>query len=407
MRRVPRPERLSSAAARRVALAATGFADKRPAGAVTRRHLRRVVARTQLLQIDSVNVFERAHYLPAYSRLGSYPTALVDSAAYRHRDLFEYWGHEASLLPVDAHPLLRWRMHQAAAGEAGWGRTRRIAVERPDLVAHVLRRVAEEGPVGAGALHAGERRGGPWWGWNETKVALEQLFWSGRLTTAVRTRQFERLYDLPERVLPAGVLAAPTPAPAEARRALVERAARAHGVATERDLRDYYRLGVTEAREAVQALVVDGVLLPVDVEGWRQPAWLHRDAALPRRVRATALLSPFDPLVFERSRTARLFGFDYRIEIYVPAPQRVHGYYVLPFLHDEALRARVDLKADRKAGVLLVQSAFAEPGHDAGETAAALAAELRRAAGWQSLSDVVVLPRGDLAPALTAALVTA
>jgi uncharacterized protein YcaQ len=272
-------------------------------------------------------------------------------------------------------------------------------------VAHVLQRVADEGPVGAGALHDGERRGGPWWGWNETKVALEHLFWSGRVTTALRTRQFERLYDLTERVLPADVLATRRPAPADAQRALVERAARAHGVATERDLRDYYRLGLLEARAAVQALVDDGVLLPVAVQGWDTPAWLHRDAARPRRVRASTLLSPFDPLVWERARTQRLFGFTYRIEIYVPAPQRVHGYYVLPFLHDEALRARVDLKADRRAGVLRVAAAWGEPDDDdAGGTVEALAAELHRAAAWQGLGGVVVEPRGDLAGPLAAAV---
>jgi uncharacterized protein len=399
-------ERLSAAAARRVALAAQGFADRPPGGRPDRRHLRRVVARTGLLQIDSVNVFERAHYLPAFSRLGPYAKDLVDDAAYRRHELFEYWGHEASLLPVETHPLLRWRMAQAAAGEAGWGRTRRVAVERPDLVAHVLARVAAEGPVGAGALHDGERRGGPWWGWNETKVALEHLFWSGRLTTATRTRQFERLYDLPERVLPAAVLEAPTPPVTQAQRALVERASRAHGVATERDLRDYYRLGVGEARAAVHALAAEGVLAPVDVEGWGRPAWLHRDAVVPRRVRASALLSPFDPLVWERARTQRLFGFAYRIEIYVPAPQRVHGYYVLPFLHDEALRARVDLKADRAAGVLRVAAAWLEPGEDAGEVAAALAGELRQAAAWQGLEHVEVAGRGDLTVQLQAALAT-
>jgi uncharacterized protein YcaQ len=401
---VPPPERLSAAAARRVALAAQGFADPRPAGRPDRRHLRRVVARTGLLQIDSVNVFERAHYLPAYSRLGPYRKELVDGAAFRHRELFEYWGHEASLLPVDAHPLLRWRMQQAADGVAGWGRTRRIAVERPDLVAHVLRRVEQVGPVGAGALHEGERQGGPWWGWSEVKTALEHLFWTGQVTTATRTRAFERLYDLPERVLPAAVLATPTPEPADARRALVERAARSHGVATERDLRDYFRLGVDAARAAVRDLVDDGVLLPVAVEGWTRPAWLHRDAALPRRVAATALLSPFDPLVWERDRVRRLFGFDYRIEIYVPAAQRVHGYYVLPFLHDEALRARVDLKAERGAGRLQVAAAWLEPGHDPAATAEALAGELRRAAAWQGLAEVVVAPRGDLAAALARAV---
>lgn len=401
---MPRPDRLSARAARRVALAAQGFADAPVTGRVDRRHLRRVIARTGLLQMDSVNVFDRAHHLPAFSRLGAYPKTLIDDAAYRRRELFEYWGHEASLLPVEAHPLLRWRMERAAAGLVGWGRTTSIARERPDFVQQVLARVAEHGPVGAGALHDGARQGGPWWGWNETKVALEHLFWAGQVTTSARTRGFERLYDLTERVLPASVLSLPTPPAPEAQRALIALAARSCGVATERDLRDYYRLGVLEGRAAIGSLVEEGTLLPVQVEGWAQPAWLHRDAAMPRRVPASTLISPFDPLVWERSRTSRLFGFDYRIEIYVPAVKRVHGYYVLPFLHEEALRARVDLKADRKAGVLRVCAAWLEPRYDAGPTAQALAAELRRAASWQGLGDVAVDPRGDLAVALAGAL---
>jgi uncharacterized protein YcaQ len=295
-------------------------------------------------------------------------------------------------------------MARAEALEEGWGGPLRVFRDRPEFVAQLLARVEEQGPVGAGALRDAPRGGGSWWGWDDVKRGLEYLFWSGRVTTSRRTNGFERLYDLTERVLPAEVLALPTPSREDAQRALVEISARALGVATERDLRDYFRLRPAEARVAVQALVDDGVLLPVDVEGWRGPAWLHRDAAVPRRVRATALLSPFDPLVFERSRAARLFGFDYRIEIYVPAEKRVHGYYVLPFLHDEALRARVDLKSDRKASVLRVQSAHLEPGHDPVETAEVLAAELRRAAAWQGLSDVLVEPRGDLAPALQAAV---
>jgi uncharacterized protein YcaQ len=402
--RVPRPARLSLPAARRVALAATGFADPRPAGAVTARHLRRVLARTSLLQIDSVNVFARAHLLPPYSRLGGWPTPLLDDLAFRRRELFEYWGHEASYLPVALHPLLRWRMERAASLEQGWGGPLRVFRDQPGFVDKVLQQVAEKGPVGAGALRDGPRAGGSWWGWDDVKRALEFLFWSGRVTTARRTNGFERLYDLTERVLPADVLALPTPSRQDAQRELVEISARALGVATERDLRDYFRLRPVEARVAVQALAEEGVLLPVDVEGWRERAWLHRDAAVPRRVRASALLSPFDPLVFERSRTARLFGFDYRIEIYVPAPRRVHGYYVLPFLHDEALRARVDLKSDRRGAVLRVLASHLEDPHDAHHTAEALAAELRRAAAWQGLSDVVVEPRGDLAPALAAAL---
>jgi uncharacterized protein YcaQ len=399
----PSREGLSLRTARRIALAAQGFADPPPAGAVDRRHLRRVLARTNLLQMDSVNVFQRAHYLPAFSRLGPYPMAVLDRMAYGDRELFEYWGHEASLLPVALQPLLRWRMERAAAGQEGWGRTRRIALEQPEFVAEVLRRVTELGAVGAGELRDGARGPAGWWGWDETKIALEHLFWSGRVTTAGR-RGFERLYDVPERVLPPAVLAAPTPSPADAQRELIRLSARAHGVATERDLRDYFRLGVADARLAVASLVDAGELLRVAVEGWRQPAYLWPGAAVPRRVGRSALLSPFDPLVWERARTSRLFGFDYRIEIYVPAPKRVHGYYVLPFLHDEALTARVDLKADRKAGVLRVLAAWLEPGHPPGEVAAALAAELRRAADWQGLGEVLVDPLGDFAPALAAAV---
>jgi len=401
-------QRLPLRVARRIALQAQGFGDRRPAGVADRRHLRRVVARTGLLQIDSVNVFERAHYVPVFSRLGPYDRTLVDRAAYRHRDLFEYWGHEASLLPVETQPLLRWRMERAAALEEGWGRTRQIVRDDPAFVARVLQRVADEGPLSAGELHVAigsstSRPGGPWWDWSATKVALEHLFWTGRITTATR-RGFERVYDLTERVLPAQVLAVPTPARADAQRELVRLAARSHGMATEKDLRDYFRLRPEEAAVAVRALVEDGALVPVEVEGWRGTAYLSADARVPRWVRATALLSPFDPLVWERSRALRLFGFDYRIEIYVPAEKRVHGYYVLPFLHEEALRARVDLKGDRQAGVLRVRAAWHEAGWDAGETAHALAAELRRAADWQGLGEVVVEPRGDLAPALTAAV---
>lgn len=400
---MPAPERLSLPAARRVALAAQGFADPLPAGPVMRRHLRRVLGRTHLLQIDSVNVFERAHHLPLYSRLGPYDTEMLHRAAYRDRDLFEYWGHEASYLPVALHPLLRWRMARAEALEEGWGGPLRVMRERPEYVAHVLERVRDAGPLGAGELREGPRRGGPWWDWDAAKVALEYLFWAGRVSTSTR-RGFERLYDLTERVLPAHVLAVPTPSREDAQRELVLLAARAHGVGTERDLRDYFRLRVDEAAVAVRSLVEEGALLRVAVDGWTQPAYLHPDARVPRQVRASTLLSPFDPLVWERSRTARLFGFDYRIEIYVPAHKRVHGYYVLPFLHREALVARVDLKSDRAAGLLRVLAAWLEPGQDAGDVAQALAVELRRAAHWQGLGDVVVGPRGDLAALLATAV---
>jgi hypothetical protein len=399
---------ISGRAARRIALAAQGFGDPRPAGTADRRHLRRVLGRTQLLQVDSVNVFERAHYLPLFSRLGSYDKALVDRAAYARRpgdrELFEYWGHEASLLPVALHPLLRWRMARAHALGEGWGRTQRLAAEQPAFLERVLQRVRDDGPLTAGDLadrlgSAPSGPSGPWWDWAPVKVALEHLFWTGQVTTADR-RAFTRVYDVVERVLPPAVLALPTPTREDAQRELVRLAARSHGVATERDLRDYFRLRPAEAAGAVRDLVESGELVPVDVEGWERQGYLWHSAAVPRRVRASALLSPFDPLVWERSRAARLFGFDYRIEIYVPAAKRVHGYYVLPFLHDEALVARVDLKADRAGGVLRVLAAWAEPGHATPGTADALRAELQRAASWQGLSTVVVEPRGDLAPLL-------
>jgi len=397
------PIELSPAAARRVALAAQGFSDRRPRGIPDRRALRRVLDRTGLLQIDSVNVLMRAHYLPAFSRLGPYPTSLVDRAAYTApRELFEYWGHEASLLPVATQPLLRWRM--ARAGQHAWGRMRRIAAEQPGLVAAVLGEVRDRGPIAASDLaQERPRRAGPWWDWSDGKVALEYLFWAGAVTTAAR-RGFERLYDLPERVLPAAVLSAPTPAPSDAQRELVRIAARACGVASERDLRDYFRLDVADARSRIAELVEGGELLPAAVPGWRCPAYLWPGAAVPRRVSARALLSPFDPLVWERARTERLFGFRYRIEIYVPAPQRVHGYYVLPFLLGNALVARVDLKSDRQSGVLRVLGAYAEPGHPPAQVAAELAAELASMAGWLGLDDVSTADRGDLAPPLRAAL---
>ncbi len=400
-----RRESLSAAEARRTALAAQGFADPRPDGDAGQRHFGRVLDRVGLLQIDSVNVLVRAHYLPAFSRLGPYPRALLDRAAHGtgRRRLFEYWGHEASLLPVALQPLLRWRMARAEAHDGVWSGIAQVARERPDFVEAVYAEVAARGPISAGELDGspGRVRGraGTWWERSDGKRALEWLFWAGRLTTATR-RGFERLYDLPERVLPADVLAQPTPAPADAQRELVAIAARALGVATEPDLRDYFRLPPEGSKRAVAELVEAGRLLPVAVAGWDKPGYLDPDARIPRRITARALLSPFDSLIWERARTERLFGFRYRIGIYTPEHKRDHGYYVLPFLLGDRLVARVDLKADRAAGALLVQSAHGEAGIDPDAVAEPLAAALAEMAEWLELERVAVQGRGDLAPAL-------
>jgi uncharacterized protein YcaQ len=379
---------LSAPEARRLALAAQGFGRPRPASA-DGWGLRRVFADVGLVQIDSVNVLVRAHYLPLFSRLGPYRPELLDRASGRApRRLFEYWGHEASLLPVAHQPLLRWKMERAA--NDAWGGMRRIHHERPELVREVLEMVRERGPVAASELDERPRRAGPWWDWSDVKRALEWLFWSGEVTAA-RRRRFERLYDLPERVLPRAVLSVPTPSAADAQRELMRIAARALGVAAERDLRDYFRLPAADAKARVAELVEAGELLPVEVEGWgRTQGYLHHEARIPRRVAAAALIGPFDSLLWERSRVSRLFGFDFRLEIYVPAPKRRHGYYVLPFLLGDRLVARVDLKADRAAGVLRARALHLEPDAPP-ETREALSAELGLMGTWLGM-DVTKLP---------------
>lgn len=397
-------DELTAAAARRIALAAQGFGLPRPAGQITARHIRKVVDTMAVLQLDSVNVLSRSHYLPVYSRLGSYPREILDrltghAAGRLRREYVEYWAHEASLVPLSTHPLLRWRMARAA--DEAWGSIQRVAREKPELLADVRRMVASDGPVRSGDLgiERAAKKPGQMWQWHDGKVALEYLFWAGEIGAARRIN-FERHYDLIERVLPLHILNQPTPSPADAQRELVRIAARAYGVATEPDLGDYFRLPRAVSKLRVAELVEAGELVPVSVQGWTGPGYLWPAARRPRKIAARALLSPFDPLIWFRDRALRLFGFHYRIEIYTPAAQRVHGYYVLPFLLGENLVGRVDLKADRQANVLRVQSAWAEPATELDEVASQLATQLIDLALWLGLDGVQLSGQGDLAPTL-------
>ena len=394
----PRQQDVSLPQARRMAIAAQGLARPRPA-TVTMRQVDATIKRMGVLQIDSVNVLARNQFLPLFSRLGPYDRALLTRAAEdRPRRITEYWAHQAAFIPVDLHPLFRWRM-EAYADEA-WGSIRRAETHHAGVVSEVLSAIGDLGPITPSRLtvalgHDPSSLREHWgWNWNVVKTVCEFLFFTGQVVTAARTSQFERVFDLPQQVLPARVLCAPTPSVDDAHRELVGLAARAHGIGTVKCLADYWRLKAAPTRRAVNELVEEGTLLPVSVEGTL--AYLHAEAARPRRVTARALLSPFDPLVWERNRALWLFNFHYRIGIYTPAAQRVHGYYVLPFLLDEALVARVDLKADRASRRLLVQSAWRETGAPA-DTAVHLTTELRAMADWLDLDDVVVVSRGDLA----------
>ena len=393
---------LSARQARRIALAAQGFAARPLTRPVGRARLDRLIGDLGVVQIDSVNVLARSHYLPAFSRLGAYDQDLLESAAWGRRPtLFEYWGHEASLMPLALQPLFRWRMARARTGET-WSGLARFGRERRDFIEAVLARIAAEGPLTGGDFAQGPRKSG-WWEWSEGKRALEWLFWAGLVTTRTR-RGFERVYDLTERVLPPAILNAPTPGEADARRDLLAIAARALGVATAGDLRDYFRLPAEGVAERLRELVEAGELSEVNVEGWNRPAYLARDAVLPRRLSAEALLSPFDNLIWRRERAERLFGARIRLEIYTPAHKREHGYYVLPLLLGDRIVARADLKADRAGRTLMVQAAHPEPGADTSAAAAALARTLARAADWLGLARVQVVGRGALAAELSSAL---
>lgn len=378
--------------ARRLALAAQGFADPRPPAQVDVRHFRRVLARVGVVQLDSVNVIARAHYLPFFSRLGPYDRDALDRWLWRSGELFEYWIHEASLSPLDRWPYVAYRMRRPHP----WKSIERIIHSQPDFVDRVRSEVRANGPLRVGDLEDGSGRTGPWWGYGPGKLALEWLFVRGEVAIADRPN-FTRLYDVTERVIPQHVRDTEVAAD-EARRTLLQDAVRHHGVGTAADLADYHRLKVTDARPLLADLAARGDIDEVEVEGWRGPVYADPELPVPRRIEGTALLAPFDPVVWFRDRAERLFGFRYRIEIYVPKHKRVHGYYVLPLLVDGELVGRVDLKADRTAGRLLVQGAFTEEGRDRKAVGAALAAELEAMAHWQGLSEIEVRDNGDLAP---------
>ena len=402
-----RRDSLSLAQARRIAIAAQGFGAPRSQEVASKRQLRRVIEHLGVLQIDSVNVLARAHTLPPFSRLGRYTSDDLSALAYggRKRALFEYWGHVASLLPIGSQPLFRWRMARASRGIGIYGALARFGRERHALIDEVRREIADRGALAAGELSHQHKGEGGWWGWSDGKRALEWLFWAGEITTATRRGTFERVYDLTERVLPRTVLEAPTPTEPDAQRELMRIAARALGVATERCLRDYFRLGPAEGKARVDELVEAGELIPVAVETWDRPAYLHRDARWPRRMEGRALVAPFDPLIWQRERAEALFGARIRIEIYTPKrAKRSFGYYVLPLLLGDRIVARVDLKADRAASTLRVQTAHAEPGATAGEVIEPLAAELRLMADWLGLERIRVERRGDLAKPLAGAV---
>jgi len=387
-------ETLSAGAARRIALGAQGFARPRPTGRVDRRHVRRLFGDVGVVQIDSVNVVVRSQELPLWARLGHHDREVLPAMA-ADNELFEYWGHMASLIPVEHQPLYRWRMERAH--REAWPSLVRMNKEQPGYLEAIYDEVADRGPLRVSELADPGAKQGPWWGWSHGKEALEYLFYSGRIS-ARRLPNFERVYDVTERIIPPAVMAQPTPSDDDAKRELLVLAARSLGVATAKDLCDYPRIKPTASRHLIDDLVEDGRLAPVDVDSWDERAYLDPAALRPRRVSACALLSPFDSLVWYRERTERIFDFHYRIEIYTPAPKRIYGYYVLPFLLGERLVARVDVKADRKTRCLIVPGAFAEPGCANSSVAAALAGELHAMAAWLGLDAVTVGKRGDLAP---------
>jgi uncharacterized protein len=391
--------KLTLAQARRIALAAQGLADPRPTGKIDIRHLRRVVDRVGVVQLDSVNVVARAHFLPFFARLGNYPMDLADRIGWGTGEMVEYWAHEAALIPVEHWPLFRHRMLR----NFHWPSMDRWMIDNPDIIDEVLREVTERGPLRPGDLdnHSNAARG-PWWDWSDAKHALEALFFTGRLTVAERVN-FIRHYDLPERVLPAEIVTAEVDEDT-ARRQLLKQAVRHHGIGTVADIADYYRMKNQSAAPFLAALAKEGEVEEVEVAGWKGPVYMDRGARMPHSVEGLSVLCPFDPLIWFRPRTERLFDFHYRIEIYTPPPKRIFGYYVFPILLDGELVGRVDLKADRQAGLLRVRGSYVEDGQDPTRVAVPLAGEMKTMAAWLSLKDVAVERKGNLAAALRKAV---
>jgi uncharacterized protein len=396
---------LSIAEARRIALVAQGFDFPGRDKPVTWSHIKKSISQINLLQIDSVNVLVRSHYLPVFSRLGAYDHATLDARTFHNkkRTMFECWSHEASLVPLELHPFVRWRMKRAQNHDGKYGSMSKFARDETAYLKTVLDFVKHNGPTAVSDFPDSGKGEGGWWGWSKGKMAFETLFDQGLITTAARP-SFERIYDLPENVIPSEILNAATPSEADTFRHLLDLSGRALGVGTEFDLRDYFRLPVAETKTALAELVENGTLIPVKVEDWKHQAYIHRDAKLSRKAGGTALVSPFDPLVWERARAERLFNFHYRIEIYTPAEKRKYGYYVLPFLMGDRFAARVCLKADRQAGVLRANATHIELHADPAETAEALSNELLLMSHWLGLNGVEVGAKGNLARQLKAAL---
>ncbi len=388
-------KKLSLAQARRIALGAQGFCDPRPTGRVDARHFRRVLDRMTILQLDSVNVLCRSHFLPMFARLGPYDRDRLDAWLWGSGENNEYLAHEASITSMDHYPLLRHRMTADR-----WKAGARFRKKHPKYLRAIRAEIAERGPLSVTDLSDPGARTGPWWGWSKGKVGLSVMYHGGDLAIAERTKTFLTRYDLPERVIPEPLRRGPAIDATDAQRSMLPVAARSHGIGTDKDLADYFRLKVTQCRPLLEQLVADALLDVVRVEGWDELAYVAREARRPRAVKARALLSPFDPVVWFRPRAERLFDFHYRIEIYVPEAKRVHGYYVLPFLLGDRLVGRVDLKADKKSGLLRAKGAFVEPGNDVDEVAAAMAQTLREMAAWLTLDGVAVGRRGNLAGAL-------